>query len=70
MFSLSLTTKKFLTQFLNCRIAKVKIFQAFLLSGGANGRLARGDEVFEMEFADGDSLENLDPRFLEVPTSL
>eukprot|EP00980_Cylindrotheca_fusiformis_P007053 scaffold1481_cov137-Cylindrotheca_fusiformis.AAC.7 len=51
-------------------VVRAKLFQAFLLSGGANGKLARGDEVFEMEFADGDSVDQSELRFLEVPTSL
>lgn len=50
---------------------KVKSFQAFLLSGGPNGRLARGDELLEMEFTEGDKKSsNHDPKFLELPTSL
>jgi hypothetical protein len=48
----------------------VKLFQAFLLSGGANGRIARGDELLEMEFMEGDGLEEIDHEFLEPPTVL
>ena len=32
------------------RVVRVKLYQAFLLSGGANGRIWRGDELLEMEF--------------------
>jgi hypothetical protein len=49
---------------------KVKHFQVFLLSGGQNGRLARGDELLEMEFSGGDALGNLKHDSLEGPTSL
>ena len=53
-----------------CSVVRVKLFQAFLLSGGANGRLARGDELLEMEFMEGDGLEDIDHEFLEPPTRL
>jgi hypothetical protein len=53
-----------------CSIVRVKLFQAFLLSGGANGRIARGDELLEMEFMEGDGLEEIDHEFLEPPTVL
>jgi hypothetical protein len=46
----------------------VKLYQAFVLSGGSNARLYRGDELIEMEFfgmeEDGDRV------FLEAPTLL
>jgi hypothetical protein len=31
---------------------RVKFLQAYLLSGGSSGRLARGDAMIEMEFLD------------------
>jgi hypothetical protein len=49
------------------RIIRVKLYQAFLMSGGANGRMSRGDELIEMEFL---GLEDGDHEFLEAPTSL
>lgn len=45
----------------------MKLYQAFLLSGGANGRLWRGDELVEMEFVGS---EDEDHEFLEAPTAL
>ena len=51
-------------------VVRVKLFQAFLLSGGANGRLSRGDEMVEMEFVEGEGLEEIDHEFLEPPTKL
>jgi hypothetical protein len=47
----------------------VKLFQAFLLSGGPNGRLARGDELVELEFV-GDGPDEIDRAYLEPPTLL
>lgn len=35
-----------------CRSVRVKFLQAYLLSGGPNGRLARGDAMIEMDFID------------------
>lgn len=61
------------TAFLTClsflisRIVRVKLYQAFLLSGGPNGRLSRGDELIEMEFM---GMGDGDHEFLEAPTSL
>ena len=52
------------------RVVRIKVFQAFLLSGGVNGRLAKGDEVLEMEFVEGDDLEEIEHEFLEPPTVL
>mmetsp|Transcript_1800 Transcript_1800/g.4063 ORF Transcript_1800/g.4063 Transcript_1800/m.4063 type:complete len:976 (-) Transcript_1800:44-2971(-) len=49
---------------------KVKLFHAFLVSGGPNGRFARGDELIDMEFVNGDVESNADATFLEVPTAL
>jgi hypothetical protein len=49
---------------------RVKFYQAFLLSGGTNGRLARGDELLEMEFLEGEGLEDGSHEFLEAPTVL
>jgi hypothetical protein len=51
-------------------VVRVKLFQAFLLSGGANGRLARGDELVEMEFVEGEGVEDFDHDYLEPPTLL
>lgn len=48
-------------------IIRVRLYQAFLMSGGANGRMSRGDELIEMEFV---GLEDGDHEFLEAPTSL
>ena len=49
----------------------MKFFQAFLLSGGPNGRLARGDELVELEFVEGKySEEVVDHAYLEPPTLL
>ena len=49
----------------------MKLFQAFLLSGGPNGRLARGDELVELEFIEGDCAnEGVDHEYLEPPTLL
>ena len=50
-------------------VVRAKLFQAFLISGGPNGRLAKGDELLEMAFL-GDGLENGDHDFLEAPTVL
>ncbi|CAJ1969604.1 unnamed protein product [Cylindrotheca closterium] len=49
---------------------KVKLFHAFLVSGGPNGRFARGDELIDMIFVDGDAGPSTDAAFLEVPTAL
>ncbi|KAL3932089.1 MAG: hypothetical protein SGBAC_011013 [Bacillariaceae sp.] len=49
---------------------KVKLFHAFLVSGGPNGSFARGDELMDMEFINGDIVPNADTTFLEVPTAL
>ena len=51
-------------------VVRVKLFQAFFLSGGFNGRLARGDELVEMEFIDGSGAEEADLELLEPPTFL
>lgn len=49
----------------------MKLFQAFLLSGGANGRIAKGDELVELEFVEGNcAAEGLDHEYLEPPTLL
>jgi hypothetical protein len=48
-------------------IIRVKLYQAFLMSGGPNGRLSRGDELIEMEFF---GLDDGDHEFLEAPTCL
>ena len=47
---------------------RVKLYQAFLLSGGANGLLSRGDELIEMEFLGLE--DDRDHEFLEAPTLL
>lgn len=52
------------------RIVRVKLYQAFLLSGGPYGRLASGDELLLMEFSKGDTVEDVQNEFLELPTSL
>ena len=49
------------------RVVRVKLYQAFLLSGGANGRIWRGDELLEMGFM---GAEDEDHEFLEAPTAL
>jgi hypothetical protein len=51
-------------------MVRVKLYQAFLLSGGPNGRLAIGDELLLMEFSKGDDIEDVQNEFLELPTSL
>jgi hypothetical protein len=51
-------------------VVRVKLFQAFLLSGGSNGRLARGDALVEMEFIEGSGAEEVDVELLEPPTFL
>ena len=51
-------------------VIKVKLFHAFLVSGGPTGRLARGDELIDMEFVNGDVLPDTDTTFLEIPTAL
>ncbi len=48
-------------------IVRVKLYQAFLMSGGPNGRLYRGDELIEMEFLGSDGGDH---EFLEAPTCL
>ena len=48
----------------------MKLFQAFLLSGGTNGRLTRGDALVEIEFFDGDSVDVSSQVRLEPPTLL
>ena len=47
---------------------RVKLYQAFVMSGGSNARLYRGDEIIEMEFWGMD--EAGDHEFLEAPTAL
>lgn len=56
--------------FIIISVVRVKLFQAFLLSGGLNGRLARGDELVEMEFMEGSGAEEVDLELLEPPTFL
>jgi hypothetical protein len=56
--------------FIFISVVRVKLFQAFFLSGGFNGRLARGDELVEMEFIDGSGGEEADLELLEPPTFL
>lgn len=34
------------------RTVRVKFLQAYLLSGGSNGRLAKGDAMIELDFID------------------
>jgi hypothetical protein len=51
-------------------IVSVKLYQAFLLSGGPSGRLASGDELLLMEFAKADGVEDIPNESLEPPTSL
>lgn len=45
---------------------RAKLYQAFLFSGGTNGRMSSGDELIEMEFLGLD--EGTDHEFLESPT--
>jgi hypothetical protein len=52
------------------RVVRVKLYQAFLLSGGPYGRLARGDELVLMEFSKGEDMEEVQNITLELPTSL
>ena len=52
------------------RIVRVKLFQAFLLSGGSKGRIVRGDELVEMEFFEGEGTIGVHPENLESPTLL
>ena len=49
-------------------VIRVKLYQAFLMSGGVNGRLSRGDELIEMEFLGREEVG--DHEFLEAPTTL
>lgn len=47
---------------------RVKLYQAFLLSGGQYGRLACGDELLLMEFSAG--VNDVQSEFFQLPTSL
>lgn len=49
-------------------IVRVKLYQAFLLSGGQYGRLACGDELLLMEFSAG--IDDVQTVFFQPPTSL
>lgn len=49
---------------------RVKLYQAFLLSGGPQGRLACGDELLLMEFSAGEGVEDVQNVFFQPPTSL
>mmetsp|Transcript_17713 Transcript_17713/g.32760 ORF Transcript_17713/g.32760 Transcript_17713/m.32760 type:complete len:500 (+) Transcript_17713:2-1501(+) len=51
-------------------IVRVKLYQAFLLSGGPNGRLVSGDELLLMEFSKGEGVEDVQNESLEPPTAL
>lgn len=52
-------------------IIRVKLYQAFLLSGGPHGRLAYGDELLLMEFSVGEGAEDVQNYVLfQAPTSL
>jgi len=51
-------------------IVRVKLYQAFLLSGGQYGRLACGDELLLMEFSAGDGTDDAQDTFSQPPTSL
>ncbi|VEU39017.1 unnamed protein product [Pseudo-nitzschia multistriata] len=52
-------------------IVRVKLYQAFLLSGGPHGRLACGDELLLMEFSVGEGAEDIQNYVLfQAPTSL
>jgi hypothetical protein len=56
--------------FSSFRVVRVKVFQAFLLSGGVNGRFAKGDELMEIEFMEGDDSEEMEHEVLEHHTVL
>lgn len=47
---------------------RVKLYQAFVMSGGSNARLYRGDEIIEMEFCGME--EAGEHEFLEAPIAL
>merc|ERR1711862_142844 len=49
---------------------RVKLYQAFLLSGGQYGRLACGDELLLMEFSAGEGVDDVQNVFFQPPTSL
>jgi hypothetical protein len=49
---------------------RVKLYQAFLLSGGPHGRLACGDELLLMEFSAEKGAEDVPSDFFQAPTSL
>ncbi|KAG7363977.1 PH domain containing protein [Nitzschia inconspicua] len=51
-------------------IVRVKLYQAFLLSGGQTGRLASGDELLLMEFSKAEGVEDVAIEALEPPASL
>jgi len=51
-------------------IVRVKLYQAFLLSGGQYGRLACGDELLLMEFSARDGADDAQDLFSQAPTSL
>ncbi len=51
-------------------IVRVKLYQAFLLSGGTQGRLACGDELLLMECSAGEGAEDVQNVFFQPPTSL
>lgn len=52
------------------RIVRVKVYQAFLLSGGQSGRIASGDELLLMEFSKAEGVEDVPIETLEPPASL
>eukprot|EP00531_Pseudo-nitzschia_arenysensis_P017447 CAMPEP_0116151002 /NCGR_PEP_ID=MMETSP0329-20121206/19862_1 /TAXON_ID=697910 /ORGANISM="Pseudo-nitzschia arenysensis, Strain B593" /LENGTH=1098 /DNA_ID=CAMNT_0003647581 /DNA_START=94 /DNA_END=3391 /DNA_ORIENTATION=- len=51
-------------------IVRVKLYQAFLLSGGTQGRLVCGDELLLMECSAGEGAEDVQNVFFQPPTSL
>jgi hypothetical protein len=51
------------------RIVRVKLYQAFLLSGGPHGRLASGDELLLMEVSKAEGVEDVNIEALEPPAS-
>ena len=52
-----------------CSIVRVKLYQAFLMSGGMYGRLACGDELLLMEFSKAEGVEDVRIEALEPPAS-
>ena len=60
----------FVLSIVQFRIVRVKLYQAFLLSGGPQGRLACGDELLLMECSAGEGVEDVQSEFFQPPTSL